>query len=129
MKITRRQLRQIIKEEVGKEKNKVQSDVEQAMNKIKGDTRALSDLVSKGEVSVRIEDDVLITVKTEKPLTTRVLRDLPADKIISDIQSDIKNLDVVIQKRAGKGKRIIGNIINPFNPDTRGFDITWKGTW
>ncbi len=128
MKITRKQLKRIIKEEVGKEKNKVQSDVEQAMNKIKGDTRALSDLVSKGEVSVDI-GDAKITVKAEKPLTTRVLRDLPADQIISDIQSDIKNLDVVIQKRAGKGKRIIGNIINPFNPDTRGFDITWKGTW
>jgi len=126
MKITRNHLRGLIIEEI--ERVKVQSDVKQAMNKIKGSTRALSDLVRKGEVSVDI-GDAKITVKAEKPLTTRVLHDLPADQIISDIQSDIKNLDVVVQKRVGKGKRIIGNIINPFNPSTRGFNIKLKGNF
>jgi hypothetical protein len=123
MKITRNQLRGLIIEEI--ERVKVKGDIEQAMNKIKGSTRALSDLVRKGEVSVDI-GDAKITVKAEKPLTTHVLRNLPVDKIVSDIQSDIKNLDVIVQKRVGKGKRIVGKITNPFNPKSKGFGFNIK---
>tara|TARA_R110001583_G_scaffold27302_11_gene97819 strand:- start:20023 stop:20409 length:387 start_codon:yes stop_codon:yes gene_type:complete len=128
MKITRNHLRGLIIEEI--EHVKVMGDIEQAMNKITGNTRALSDLVSKGEVSVDI-GDAKVTVKAEKPLTTHVLHDLPADQIISDIQSDIKNLDIVVQKRVGKGKRITGKITNPFNPKSKdfGFNIKLKGNF
>jgi hypothetical protein len=126
VKITRNHLRGLIREEIKLVKTK--TDVENALSKITSNTRALSDLVTKGEVSVDV-GDARVTLKAEVPPGTRVLRDLPAEKIISDIQSDIKNLDIVVQKRVGKGKRVVGNIANPFNPDSRGFGVNLKGKW
>ena len=139
MKITRKQLRKIINEEVEHAKTKaahalkglVQNKAEEALGKIAVDTKILSDLVGKGEVSVDV-GDAKVTIKAEKPPVKRALEDIGGmspDQIATSIKTDIKDLDVIVQKRVGKGKRIVGNIINPFNPESRGFNINLKGRW
>tara|TARA_R110001583_G_scaffold7985_6_gene38895 strand:+ start:565 stop:984 length:420 start_codon:yes stop_codon:yes gene_type:complete len=139
MKITRRQLRQIIKEEVEGAKIKaaqalqggLQGSAEKALNKIVNDAQTLSNLVRKGEVSVDI-GDAKVTIKAEEPPVLRALQglvSLPTDQIAKKIKTDVTDLDIIVQKRIGKNKRFVGNITDPFNPKSRGFKVSFKGKW
>lgn len=136
MKITRSQLRQIIKEEIEVANMKaaqisLQGSTKKALNKIANDAKALSNLVRKGEVSVGI-GDAKVTIKAEDPPVLSALHGLismPTDQILKNIKSDVKDLDVIVQKRIGKNNRFVGNITDPFNPKSRGFKIAFKGKW
>ena len=130
MKITESNLRRIIREEVATAKGK--SDVQQAIRKVTKSTKALSDLVGKGKVTVNM-GDTNITLQAEKPIGSS-LKDMligpesaeahDLDAIVDGLKSGISSLDVTVSKKMGKGKpTIIGTVANPFSPKNAGFNL------
>ena len=139
MKITQRQLRQIIKEEVESAnasatqslKGIAQDKAELALNKLAGDNNILLNLVSRGEVSIDI-GGTKVVIKVEKPAVNRALEDIidvPPDMIAKNIMNDIDELDVTVEKSFGKNMQINGKFVNPFNPESRSFNINLTGNW
>jgi hypothetical protein len=127
MKITRKQLKRIINEVVAHAK--VQTEVERALADLENNARAVSKLISKGEVTIPV-GNVKVTLKADVPPGTRILRNLPPGKIARDVLSDIKHLKVTVKKQVGSGQ-LVGKIKNPFTPKSKGFgfNITFTGTW
>jgi len=108
-----------------------QDKAELALNKLAGDKNILLNLVSQGEVSIDI-GDAKVVIKAGKPAVKRALEDIidtPPDMIAKNIMTDISELDVMVRKGVGKNMQIVGKFVNPFDPESRSFNIKLTRNW